>query len=386
MRFLVGIGALNFENASKNRKNLRKILIAFPAAKHCLSTHVENSTIIGSSAPTTAGSCVEVDGLKTEPLPKPILSELDLDREKLLIDDIPDSPYYELAPEEVDIEEKFNFLQNFIINAKDYAGISWIPTIFLFAFSLRMCLSPFHVWGNSLTNKVKILHPIMQKLENECNEAYSQGLNQRSITAAGKLAEFQKAEKYNPKMVSLPYFFMVPIQLFGFTSMRKILLTSSPLLDSMKNDGFLWFKDLTVADPYYILPLVCVTIQTLNISLTRRAPKYDTKNLSWQDYILSKVVPFSPFICLPFYTYFQAGLMMHLISSSLFTTILTVLANRFISTHEALKLKYKDELVPNILDEPILTQASNIWRGKQDKSFEKRLHDNMKVRVKSMKI
>ena len=65
MRFLVGIGALNFENASKNRKNLRKILIAIPTAKRCLSAHVENSTIAASSAPTTVAPCVEGDSLKS---------------------------------------------------------------------------------------------------------------------------------------------------------------------------------------------------------------------------------------------------------------------------------------------------------------------------------
>lgn len=50
----------------------------------------------------------------------------------------------------------------------------------------------------------------------------------------------------------LPMFAQTPIFLSMFWGLRG--MTSAPV-ESMKTGGLLWFPDLTMADPYYILPL-----------------------------------------------------------------------------------------------------------------------------------
>ena len=96
----------------------------------------------------------------------------------------------------------------------------------------------------------------------------------------------------NPLKSFIPPFLQLPIFMSMFLGLRGILLFALPRtssweitassfsgmancpVDSMKGGGLSWFSDLTVADPYYILPLL--TSATLFIQF-KLGVEYGTK-------------------------------------------------------------------------------------------------------------
>jgi len=67
--------------------------------------------------------------------------------------------------------------------------------------------------------------------------------------------QFMKEKEVNPiKSLWVPLA-MAPVFISFFFGLRK--MANLPV-ESMKEGGLFWFTDLTLADPYYILPLLPV--------------------------------------------------------------------------------------------------------------------------------
>jgi YidC/Oxa1 family membrane protein insertase len=64
----------------------------------------------------------------------------------------------------------------------------------------------------------------------------------------------------------------IPLAITLFMSLRHVLVLPE-VFPGIKTQGFLWFKDLTVLDPYFILPIISAFLSYWSISLsTMRAP------------------------------------------------------------------------------------------------------------------
>lgn len=69
-------------------------------------------------------------------------------------------------------------------------------------------------------------------------------------------------------------------------------------VESMKHGGFLWLQDLTVHDPYYIMPVL--TCLTLYVTIEIGADGTNIKTMGIMRHVLRVV----PFIILPFMIHF----------------------------------------------------------------------------------
>lgn len=69
-------------------------------------------------------------------------------------------------------------------------------------------------------------------------------------------------------------------------------------VESLKHGGFWWLQDLTVHDPYYIMPIVISV--TMYIIIELGADGTDLKTMGMLRYILRAL----PFVILPFIIYF----------------------------------------------------------------------------------
>lgn len=77
-------------------------------------------------------------------------------------------------------------------------------------------------------------------------------------------------------------------------------------VESMKEGGLLWFKDLTVPDPYYIIPFVeCLTLSML-LEKTFIADSNMPTPFKW-------VIRTGPFILIPFIAKFEAVIIIFII-------------------------------------------------------------------------
>ena len=80
----------------------------------------------------------------------------------------------------------------------------------------------------------------------------------------GELLSLYQKNGCNPYTMFLTPFIQVPVFISFFVAIRRMAAVP---VESMKTEGLYWFTDLTVPDPYYILPfMACAAfIATLEV-------------------------------------------------------------------------------------------------------------------------
>ena len=182
-------------------------------------------------------------------------------------------------------------------------------------------LSTFHGWGIPwwlcivmLTIVVRaILFPLtfaqvksmraMQELKPDMDEIRTR-YKDDSRKQQEEMMKLYQERKVNPLGGCLPIAVQVPIFLVLYYTIRQF-----DTLESFVNGGLYWFKDLTVADPYFILPVAYVLTMMASQELTIRRTAPQQKQLM-------RVLP----IAFGFFLMrFPAALFVYWISSNLIT-------------------------------------------------------------------
>ena len=93
--------------------------------------------------------------------------------------------------------------------------------------------------------------PQMQQLQEKMTEARRRGDVYESAVLGGELQKFMKEKNVNPVKNVIPIMFQLPFFMSMFVGLRG--MANLPL-ESMMTGGLFWWSDLTIPDPYYILP------------------------------------------------------------------------------------------------------------------------------------
>ena len=132
-------------------------------------------------------------------------------------------------------------------------GLPWWAAIVLLSILGRVIIAPILV--RSQVNNVRLakIRPELEKLMKRLQEAKAR--DDKIAVNKNALASRQlfKENDCSPVRSLAAPFVQLPIALSCFIAIRKM---SEFPVESLKTGGALWFKDLTVADPYYILPLI----------------------------------------------------------------------------------------------------------------------------------
>ena len=151
--------------------------------------------------------------------------------------------------------------------------------------------------------KLKLLAPKMQQLK----EKYSKDPQKFQI----KMMELYKKEKVNPMGGCLPMLLQIPI----FYGIYKLLLYSIEL----KGAHFLWLNDLSVMDPYFILPVL--------MGVTMYAHQVITPN-NFQDPMQEKIFKFLPVIFTIMMATFASGLVLYWTVNNILSFIQQYIINK----------------------------------------------------------
>jgi 60Kd inner membrane protein len=115
------------------------------------------------------------------------------------------------------------------------------------------------ILGNEEQTKLAHVGPAVQqamaevKKEIESDPRYKQNPRAAQMLQSQTIQRIHKSAGLNYVYVALPIVLQLPL---GFGTFRVLrALTSTPGI-GMTTEGFGWIKDLTVADPYYILPTI----------------------------------------------------------------------------------------------------------------------------------
>ncbi|MBO1520326.1 membrane protein insertase YidC [Oceanisphaera pacifica] len=180
-----------------------------------------------------------------------------------------------------------HFLQSFAVN--------WGLAIILTTFVVRGVMYPLTKAQYTSMAKMRMLQPKLKELK----ERYG---SDRQKMSQGMM-ELYKKEKVNPLGGCLPILVQMPI----FISLYWVLMESVELRHA---PFILWIEDLSVRDPYFVLPVLMGASMFL---IQKMSPTTVT------DPMQQKVMQFMPIIFTFFFLWFPAGLTLYWLVSNVVT-------------------------------------------------------------------
>jgi YidC/Oxa1 family membrane protein insertase len=172
---------------------------------------------------------------------------------------------------------------------------NWGVAIILLTMSVKAAFFPLSAAGYRSMAKLRLVTPKLQRLREQ------HGNDRQRMHEA--MMQFYKTEKINPMGGCLPIVVQIPV----FISLYWVILSSVEL----RNASFaLWIEDLSVPDPYYVLPVIMGISMFIQSKLSPPAT----------DPIQQKVMQIMPFAFSVFFFFFPAGLVLY----SLVNNILSI--------------------------------------------------------------
>jgi len=133
-------------------------------------------------------------------------------------------------------------------------GLPWYASIVLFAVIMRTCLFPITVKSQQNAARMKKIAPLTNRLREKINEAKMTGDSLKVARATNEYAVLMKSHNIGIGALGLPVL-QIPVFVSAFIGIRKMCKLP---VESMSTGGILWFENLTMADPTYILPTLSV--------------------------------------------------------------------------------------------------------------------------------
>ncbi|HEY7867494.1 MAG TPA: membrane protein insertase YidC, partial [Psychromonas sp.] len=181
---------------------------------------------------------------------------------------------------------------------------NWGVAIILITFTVKGALYPLTKAQYTSMAKMRLLQPKIQELRERFGE------DRQKVSKA--MMELYKKEKVNPLGGCFPILLQMPIFIALYWSlMESVELRHAPFM--------LWIQDLSVQDPYYIMPIL------MGVSMFFIQKMSPT---TVQDPMQQKVMQFMPVIFTFFFLWFPAGLVLYWLMSNVVTLIQQTLIYR----------------------------------------------------------
>ncbi|CAF0720283.1 unnamed protein product [Rotaria sp. Silwood1] len=209
-------------------------------------------------------------------------------------------------------------------------GLPWWATIMLGTLIIRTMTTPIAIYNQRSAAQMQIHMPKLQELQAKLQEARIRNDQLAIMRAGSDLMEFMKYSDIKPWKAMLGPFMQMPFFISLFLGIRG--LANYPL-ESMMYGGVLWFPDLTVADPYYILPVFTAFTMFITMELGIETGMR-TANLGPIGRNALRVIPF---LSLFFTVHFSSALTLYWATSNVISLVQSVVL-RQPSIRKALRL------------------------------------------------
>ena len=163
-------------------------------------------------------------------------------------------------------------------------------TVFLATVIVRILVFPLVIIAQKNVARLNNHMPQMQTLQEKMSDARRRGDLYESAALGGEMQKMMKEKNINPIKNVIPIAFQMPIFMSMFIGLRG--MANLPL-ESMMSGGIYWFHDLTVPDPYYILP--ALTAATLFLQLRLGADGMTTSGMGPMVKNFMKLLPVGVF-------------------------------------------------------------------------------------------
>ncbi|GAV08594.1 hypothetical protein RvY_18259 [Ramazzottius varieornatus] len=191
-------------------------------------------------------------------------------------------------------------------------GMPWWACIVVATVMVRALLFPLVVKAQRNAAYLQQNMPEMQQIQLKMSDARSRGDVYGSAQAAGELQAFMKRTGFNPLKSMIPGLLQAPVFMSFFFALRG--MANAPVA-SMEQEGALWFTDLTVADPYFALPIM--TAATLYLVIEFGVEGTGQSVQMQQMHLMKYFMRTIPFVSLIFTSYFPTAMLCYWFTSNL---------------------------------------------------------------------
>jgi len=191
---------------------------------------------------------------------------------------------------------------------------NWGVAIIFLVIIVRLILFPLTYKGMVSMYKLKELAPKMKEIQLKYKN------DPQKLQA--HMMKLYKEHNANPLGGCLPLLLQIPI----FYGIYKLLLYSIEL----KGAHFLWIKDLSVMDPYFILPVLMGVTMYIHQKLTPT---------NFQDKMQEKIFKFLPLIFTFMMATFPAGLVLYWTTNNILSILQQWIINKIMESKKFLKAK-----------------------------------------------
>ncbi|KAJ1959689.1 hypothetical protein GGI12_004205 [Dipsacomyces acuminosporus] len=132
-------------------------------------------------------------------------------------------------------------------------GLPWWATIAAVVVAIRAALFPLAVYGQKNIAKLNNYKPELNILMEKQQRAAAQGDVINSSRAMQEIRTFYKKRGISPVKGGLAGAAAAPFMMALFFALKDLATIPAA---QMHTGGLWWFKDLTMPDPYYILPIL----------------------------------------------------------------------------------------------------------------------------------
>jgi len=205
------------------------------------------------------------------------------------------------------------FLHSFLGN--------WGWSIVAMTILIRLVLFPLTYKGMVSMNKLKELAPKIKELKEKYKDD-KQKLNVQTM-------EMYKKHGANPMGGCLPMILQIPV----FFSIYRVLQNT---IEIKSAPWILWVHDLSIMDPYYILPVAMGATMYFQQKITPS---------SFTDPMQAKIMKFLPLIFTFFFVTFPAGLTLYWFTNNLFSIGQQYYVNSLFSKEKKAKVTIADKKV-----------------------------------------
>jgi len=194
--------------------------------------------------------------------------------------------------------------------------VPWWLSIVITTVVIRASMLPVVVLSQRAAANLANCSPRMQALQKKVSDAKAAQDNILASKHTTELMRFMQDNKINPLKGALMPMVQMPVFMCMFFGLRR--MANLPVL-SMTTGGLFWWTDLTVSDPYYLLPLLTCGTMFLTIQMAmdqqKMAATSDGMNL------MVKLIKFIPFITLPIMAQFPSALTCYWLTTNIISLI-----------------------------------------------------------------
>uniref|UniRef100_UPI00358E3683 cytochrome c oxidase assembly protein COX18, mitochondrial isoform X1 n=2 Tax=Myxine glutinosa TaxID=7769 RepID=UPI00358E3683 len=190
--------------------------------------------------------------------------------------------------EELSTSPPVVFIENTLVSLHDLSGLPWWATVVTGTVITRVVLTaPLAVYQNYIINKVERLRPEIADLgqlhwREVQQDRQLRGWSEKKARAQHKARMKQSIsglyvrDNCHPAKASLLAWVQIPLWLIITVALRTVCISEKTADQprGLAEGGLLWISDLTVPDPFWILPLMLGATNLLIVEMFSRQRKH----------------------------------------------------------------------------------------------------------------